>query len=117
MNFLKQMILLYAEDEVGIQKHYSNYFKHYFKFVYTAVNGKEALAKYREIEPDVVILDINMPYLSGLEVAKKIREDGSDVYIILLTARTDKKALIEAVELGLVTYLEKPICRDSLKKR
>ena len=116
MNLLNQMILLYAEDEVDIQKHYSNYFKHYFKFVHTAVNGKEALAKYREIEPDVVILDINMPYLSGLEVAKKIREDGSDVCIILLTARTDKKALIEAVELGLVTYLEKPICRGSLKK-
>jgi len=116
MNLLKNKTLLYGEDELDIQKHYSNYFKHYFKIIYTANDGKDALGKYREYKPDIIILDINMPYLSGLEVARKIREDDNDVSIILLTARSDKKALIEAVELGLVTYLEKPICRDALKK-
>ena len=116
MNLLKQIVLLYADDEPDILKHYSNYFKNYFRVVHTAVDGKEALAAYRENKPDVVILDINMPYLSGLEVAKKIRESDSDVNIILLTARGDKEALMEAVELGLVTYLEKPIQRDALKK-
>ncbi len=115
MNLLKQMVLLYAEDELDIQKHYSNYFQNYFRYVYTAVDGEQALAIYKEHRPDVVILDINMPYLNGLEVARKIREDSSDISIILLTARTDKEALIEAVEIGLVTYLEKPIQRDALK--
>ncbi len=116
MNLLKQMVLLYAEDELDIQKYYSNYFKNYFKHVYTAANGRQALAMYEEFKPDVVILDINMPLLSGLKVARKIRETNTDIGIILLTARSDKEALIEAVEIGLVTYLEKPIKRDALKR-
>ncbi len=115
MNLLKQMVLLYAEDELDIQKHYSSYFQNYFRYVYTAVDGEQALAIYKENRPDVVILDINMPYLNGLEVARKIREDSSEISIILLTARSDKETLIEAVEIGLVTYLEKPIQRDILK--
>ncbi len=110
------MTLLYAEDELNILKQYSNYFKNYFLHVYTAVDGKQALSLYRDKKPDVAILDINMPFLNGLEVAKKMRIDNSDICIILLTARSDKRAFLEAVELDLTTYLEKPMKRDELKQ-
>ncbi len=110
------MTLLYAEDELNILKQYSNYFKNYFLHVYTATNGKQALSIYKDKKPDVVILDINMPFLNGLEVAKKIRVDDSNICIILLTARSDKRAFLEAVELDLTTYLEKPMKRDELKQ-
>lgn len=115
MNLLKQKTLLYAEDEIIIQKQYSQYFRNYFKTVLTALDGDEAYKIYYNKKPDVLILDINMPKLNGLEVAKKIREYDVDTKIILLTGRSDKETLKEAIELGLTTYLEKPITRESLK--
>ncbi|MFK5892682.1 MAG: response regulator transcription factor [Pseudomonadota bacterium] len=114
MKFLEQMTLLYAEDEIITQTLYTKYFKSYFKTVYTAENGQQAIEIYKNKKPDVVILDINMPLLSGLEVSKKIRKKDQHTKIILLTSRIDKEAFLEAVELGLTTYLEKPVTKERL---
>ena len=116
MELLKQKTLLYAEDELDIQKQYTQYFQNYFKYVFSVANGQEALSIYNKQKPDVLILDINMPQLNGLEVAKRIREQDSDINIILLTAKSDKETLKKAIELELTTYLEKPISRAALKE-
>ncbi len=113
-DILKQKTLLYAEDEPDIQKQYAQYFKNYFKDVFLATDGKEALNIYEDKKPDVVVLDINMPKKNGLEVAQKIREHDDKTQILLLSARSDKKCLKTAIELGLVCYLEKPITRSDL---
>ncbi len=110
------MKLLYAEDDVVTQAFYEDYFKKYFNTVYIAGNGRQALQLYNECKPDIIVLDINMPFLSGLDVCKTIRAKDKKTKIILLTSRTDKEALLEAVELGLTTYLEKPVNQEQLTK-
>lgn len=109
------MSLLYAEDEMVSRVLYEDYLKDYFNTIYVAKNGQEALKYYTEKRPDVLILDINMPILSGLDVCKSVRKNDKKTKIILLSARTDKEALFEAIELGLTTYLEKPVKRAQLQ--
>ncbi len=115
-DFFQHMNLLYAEDEVVSRTLYEEYFKKYFNQVYTAADGSQALKIFHEKKPDIVVLDINMPLLNGLEVCKTIRETDNETSIILLTARTDKQALLEAIELGLTTYLEKPVAKEQLNQ-
>ncbi len=114
--FFKGMSLLYAEDEMISRTLYEDYFKAYFKIIYVAKNGQEALDFYTEKRPDILILDINMPILNGLDVCKAVRAKDKKTKIIVLSARTDKEALLEAIELGLTTYLEKPLKKEQLEE-
>lgn len=114
--FFKGMSLLYAEDEMVSRALYEDYFKVYFNTIYVAENGQQALEIYKKQKPDIVILDINMPLMNGLDVCKFIRKNDKTTKIILLTARTDKEILFEAIELGLTTYLEKPVKREKIKE-
>ena len=114
MNKLKQMSLLYAEDKLITQALYKRHFENHFKSVYTARNGHQALEIYNIIKPNVVILDINMPLINGLEVSRRIRKNDQQTRIILLTSRVDKEAFLEAVELDLTTYIEKPVTKEHL---
>ncbi|MEZ4694468.1 MAG: response regulator transcription factor [Aliarcobacter sp.] len=114
MKELDELILLYVEDELSTLLLYEKYFKSKFKTVYTARDGIKALESYENLKPDLIILDINLPYLNGLDVAKKIREKDNQVRIILLTACDDKETLIKAIGLNILTYLEKPMSRNIL---
>lgn len=82
----------------------------------TASGGPEALAKAREKEPDLVILDIMMPGIDGLEVAKRLRQ-GGDVPIIMLTARGTVADKVTGLESGADDYLVKPFAFDELLAR
>lgn len=113
---LKNKTLLYAEDELSVQTQYTIYFKNIFKEVYIASNGEEALNFYKKNKIDAIILDINMPKINGINLTKQIRSLNHNIPIILLTARSDKETLKEAIELQLLTYLEKPISRNDLKE-
>jgi len=115
-HFLKDKILLYAEDELQTQQQYQCFFENYFKTVLTADDGQQALDVYVDKKPDVLVLDINMPKISGLDVCKEIRKSDKETQIILLTSHTDKQLLFAAVEMGLTCYLEKPIGRKALKE-
>lgn len=101
--------ILYAEDDIKIREKYAKFLSLYFCDVYEASNGKEALELYKSVKPDVIILDINMPIISGLEVAKNIREIDTITQIIILSAYSDKDKLLAATELFLTKYLIKPI--------
>lgn len=114
MKELNELVLLYVEDELSTLLLYEKYFKSKFKTVFTARDGVKALESYENLKPDLIILDINLPYLNGLDVAKKIREKDKQVRIILLTACDDKETLIKAIELNILTYLEKPMSRNIL---
>ncbi|MCV6607287.1 MAG: response regulator [Campylobacterales bacterium] len=115
MNNLKTKTLLYAEDEPAVQTQYGTYFKNIFQEVYLAQDGQKALILFKEKKPDGVILDINMPQISGIELTKKIKKIAPKTPVILLTSRSDKETLKEAIELQLLTYLEKPVKRDDIK--
>lgn len=101
--------LLYAEDDDTIRGYYNRFFNIYCKEVHEASNGEEALNIYENETPDIVILDINMPIVSGLEVAKKIRESSKETKIILLTAYSQKEDLLKAIDLSVFKYLIKPV--------
>ena len=101
--------ILYAEDNETIRGKYANFLKSYFSTVYEAANGTDALDLYTQHKPNVLLLDINMPGINGLDLAAKIRESNEDVKIIMLTAYSDTDKLLKATELNLTKYLVKPI--------
>ncbi len=111
----KRYSVLYAEDDVSVRKNYVLYLENYFSDIYEADDGKEALTIYKDKKPDVLLLDITMPEINGLEVAKTIRKTDEDTPIIVLSAHSNKEYLFEAVKLNLVDYLIKPINRNEFK--
>ena len=82
----------------------------------TAADGFEALAKARESEPDLVVLDVMMPEIDGIEVSKRLRE-GSDVPILMLTAKGTVSDKVAGFESGADDYLVKPFAFDELLAR
>lgn len=99
--------LLFAEDEQGLRDAYSAFFVNYFKNVISVDNGNDAWKSYLENKPEVVVLDILMPGLNGIEVAEKIREEDKDTVIIIMTANDTKEWLYSSIELGLTKFIKK----------
>ncbi len=116
LSILKNHSILYVEDEKEIQKNIAEYLESYFQTVYLASDGKEALTQYNTYNPDVILLDINLPLLDGLSVAYEIRKNNHDIKIIMLTAYTDTDKLLTATELNLTKYLVKPITPKLFKE-
>ena len=112
---LKNHTLLYAEDETIIRLNINRFFQKNFKEVYLASNGQEALNIIDKYNPQILVLDIQMPYHSGIEIAKKVREYNQEIPIVLVTAHSDTSTLLEAIELKLTTYLIKPITQPKLE--
>ncbi len=108
--------LLYAEDDALIRENLLYILRDFFDEILIVNNGKEALEVYREKEPSAVLLDICMPEINGLEVAKQIRKADESVPIIMLTGHSDRERLLEAVELKLEAYLVKPVDYTQLNK-
>ena len=81
-----------------------------YEVVATAADGKEALEKIAELKPDLVILDIMMPKMDGLEVCRRLRADPdlAGIPVILLSARAQDMDIREGLEIGASAYLTKP---------
>ncbi len=109
MDKLKNLKILYVEDDELIRENTSEILGRKCDNVVTAKNGLEGLDLYKEIEPDIIITDIQMPKMDGLTMIKKIRENDIDTKIIITTAYSDQKYLLEAVELQLIKYVSKPL--------
>lgn len=84
------------------------------KVVYEAENGEEVVHKALENQPDVVIMDLNMPKKSGLLATKQIHEANSDIKIIVLTMHESKEYLFHALQAGASSYLLKSYNEDDL---
>lgn len=116
LSILKNHTILYAEDELEIQANVAEYLNGHFAAVYLAADGKEALEMYHQHRPDVLLLDINLPALDGLTLAKEIRGEDQTVKIVMLTAYTEKEKLLAATELKLCKYLVKPVAPKVFKE-
>lgn len=114
MNGLKNLKILYIDDERLIRENAVEYLSFYCDHVYRAIDGIDGLEKYKKYRPDIIITDIKMPKLNGMEMIKKIRIHDKKTKIILATAFLETPYLLQAVELGLVKYLVKPITADKL---
>ena len=116
LSILKNHSILYVEDEPQIQANITEYLETYFGKVYVASDGKEGLSLYHAHHPDVLLLDINLPLMNGLELAKEVRQKDKVVKIVMLTAHTEKNKLLIATELKLTKYLIKPIAPKLFKE-
>ncbi|NOX15609.1 MAG: response regulator transcription factor [Epsilonproteobacteria bacterium] len=114
MDEFNDFTILYIEDDEGIRAVNLRILKRMFKDVFEASDGLEGYNIYLEKKPDIVLTDIKMPKMDGIELAKKIREKDEKVKIIISTAFSDEKYLLAAVELGLERYLVKPLTKRNL---
>lgn len=84
--------------------------------VKTATNGKDALALFSSERFDLAFLDIKLPELSGTEVLRRIRAQGNDTPVIVITAYPTVKNAVECTKLQSITYLQKPFTADRLRR-
>lgn len=100
--------ILYVEDDEDIAKTIISYLSKLFKEVVYAANGKEGLELYKEAQYDIVITDINMPEMSGLEMATQIKEINNKQNIIIISAYSDVEKFVTSIRLGVDGYIIKP---------
>lgn len=105
----KNIKILYVEDDEITRENGVEYLENYFEHIYEASDALSALRLYEKYLPHIIISDIQMPKLNGLEFIRRIREKDKKVQVIILSAFCDKEYLFEAIELSLVKYLLKPI--------
>ena len=99
--------ILIVEDEVKILEVLEAYLKKAGYGVITALNGNEALDKYEQYNPKLVILDLMLPDISGEKICETIRKE-SDVPIIMLTAKVEEESILNGFSLGIDDYITKP---------
>jgi DNA-binding response OmpR family regulator len=110
------LTILVVEDEPRIVELVRDYLVHGGFTVLVASDGKEALRTARTGRPDLVILDLGLPALDGLDVARALRREG-EVPIIMLTARTEESDKLVGLELGADDYMTKPFSPKELVAR
>ncbi len=112
------MKILVAEDEPMLLKTIELKLKKEGYEVITTIDGREAVAKIETEDPDMVITDIMMPYVSGLEIVAIVRKKtGKKTPIIMLSAMEQEKVVMEAFELGADDYITKPFSLNELAIR
>ena len=114
MDNLKDLKILYIDDEEFIRKSAVMYLQFYCDYVYEACDGEDGIKQYEKYQPDIIITDIKMPKLNGLDMVKHIRQKDKQTKIIIATAFLETSFLLQAVELGLIKYLIKPITEEKL---
>jgi len=82
----------------------------------TACDGEDALSKVFAFDPDVVLLDWNMPKMNGLEFLKRFRAKNTTTPVIMVTTEAEKARVVEAIRAGVTDYVVKPFTPDSLLK-
>ncbi len=105
-----------VDDEPKLVEVVREYLEHDGYRVVSAGDGREALERFRESSPDLVVLDLMLPEIDGIEVCRRIRR-GSGVPIIMLTARTDEVDELIGLELGADDYVTKPFSPRALLAR
>jgi len=111
ISILKNITILYAEDEKDLREVTHQILKGFTKKQYVAQNGQEGLELFRKYEKeiDLIITDVNMPILNGLDMVKEIKKININIPIIVATAFSNKEYLLEAIDIGVDKYVLKPI--------
>lgn len=113
---IKDLKILFVEDEESVLRNIKEAISGEFKEFITAKNGQEGLDKFKKFNPDIVIADILMPKLDGLEMAEKIKKISADKPVIILSAFSEREKLFRAIDIRIDKYLVKPVDIDELIK-
>lgn len=113
-SYLKNATLLYVEDDESIRNILERRLRAKVKNLYVAYDGEEGLAKYKEFKPDIILTDISMPNMNGIQMSRQIKAIDKNIPIIISSAHGDTKYLLDAITLGINGYLLKPIDKVKL---
>ena len=113
---LKNITLLYAEDDLEVQKQMVEYFETFFKKIYVVSQGEEALDFYKKYKPELMIIDIFMPHLDGLTLAELIRKNDYKTKIVVLSAHSQSELILKAINININHYLIKPATLQKIKE-
>ena len=111
------MKVLYAEDEIDLQEVVTAYLEFQGCHVTAVNNGAQAVEKAKADAYDAIVLDVMMPVMDGVTAIKKIREAGSTVPAIFLTAKSQVDDRVEGLDAGADDYLAKPFAMEELSAR
>jgi DNA-binding response OmpR family regulator len=111
---MEKIKVLMAEDELALAHIVRESLEEREFAVTLCADGEQALKKYKESPPDILVLDVMMPKLDGFELAKRIRETDRTTPIIFLTARSQPKDVVTGFEAGANDYLKKPFSVEEL---
>lgn len=114
INELKELTVLFADDDEIFLDSTQKTLQMLFKHVFVASNGTDALTLYKDMHPNIIMLDIRMGSVGGLEVAKEIRQTNKHVPIFIISSYTETHELLEACRLNLVDYITKPFSFQTL---
>lgn len=114
-SYMQRRILVVDDDSMNLVRTKMILGKYYD--VLLAESGKEALQKLESEKIDMVLLDIEMPEMNGMEVFERMKQRGIDIPVIFLTASGDEDDVKSAIKLGAVNYLKKPFLPPELMKR
>ncbi len=106
--------VLYVEDEPDISEGISEMLSRFIPDLIIASNGLEGLKAYKEHKPEIIITDIRMPGMNGLDMCREIKKINKNVQIIVTSAHSDVNYFIESIEIGVNQYVVKPIARKNL---
>jgi len=113
-DYTKEITILYVEDEDDVRDGYARALNRICNKLYLASNGLEGLELYKKYKPNIVVSDIKMPKMNGLDMAKRIKEIDPCVDIVFTTAHSESSYLLEAIELQVDGYLLKPVQKKSM---
>lgn len=114
MKELHNTTLLYVEDNFDAQETMQMLLEDEVKDLYQAFNGKDALEFYYREQPDIIITDINMPDMDGLQFAQKIKEIDEEQPIIIISGEDNRDNLLYSIDIGIDQFLPKPIDMELL---
>jgi len=113
--FLKNISVLYVEDNHEIAEEIVFFLEPMVKKLLCAYNGKEGLELFKKYKPDIIITDIQMPILNGIDMINEIRKVDTNIPIIITTAFNEPNYLLQAIDMDVDKYLMKPIQIKKLK--
>lgn len=116
---VKMIRVMLVEDEINtlkLLKLIVNWEEFHMKIVGEAQNGQEALFKISNVQPDMIITDIKMPVMDGIELAREIEKRFPEIKVMIITAYDDIKFAQQALRSGVVDYILKPIKRQEVKE-
>lgn len=108
--------LLIVDDEIDIREFAKSFFKKRNIDVFTAGGGNEAFEIIANESPDLVLLDVRMEEMTGVELLRKLNEHGKKIDVIMVSGVEDEATIAEAESLGILGYIHKPLVLDELEK-
>lgn len=101
--------VLYVEDDALTRDEVEHFLRRRVRKLATASNGREGLEQFRRDRPDLIVTDIRMPVLGGLQMAQAMRSEDREILIVVTSAHSDLPHMLDAIDIGIDQYVTKPI--------